>query len=80
MNTMNPARSVPVLKLERMKLMTVAPNIAAVRRLENPRRLLRFGDQAVLGNKRLSEGENEHKDNDRCREEYNKHSWYRSCG
>ena len=71
MNTMNPARSVPVLKLERMKLMMVATKMAAFRRLENPRRLSCFRDQVISG---FSEGENKHKDNDRCREERNKHS------
>ena len=42
MNTMDDTTSFPVFKLERRKLMTVAMNMAAVARLENPRRLSNF--------------------------------------
>ena len=36
MNTVNAATIVPVCKLERMKLMTVAANMAAITQLEKP--------------------------------------------
>ena len=49
-------------------------NMAAVGRLENPRRLSSFGDQGLLIYKRLFGSRNERKDNDGCREEYNEHS------
>jgi hypothetical protein len=71
---MNAASSVPINKLERRKLMTVAANIAAVARLENPFRLSGFGDRVLLRNKGLPEEENERKDNDRRKEEYNEQS------
>ena len=64
MNTMKMATWSPVFKLVRRKLMAVAANMAAILRLENPSDFVK--------------GENEHKDNDWCREEYNKHSWFRS--
>ena len=53
--------------------MTVAMNMAAIGGVENPRRLSTSEgsdlDKKISG---LQEGENEHKDNDRCREEYKK--------
>jgi len=56
--------------------MTVAVNMAAVGRLKNPFRLSSFGDQGVLRHSKAAphEGENQRKDNDRCREEYNEYS------
>ena len=58
--------------------MTVATNMAAVARFGNPFRLYVLGDQSLLAT--LREGENEHEDNDSCREEYYKHSCYSSQG
>ena len=54
--------------------MTVATNMATVARLGNPSRLSSFGDQVLLSSK-CAERENEHKDYDRCREDYNEQSW-----
>jgi len=51
-----------------------AANMATIARLENRLRLSSFADQVSLREIRgAAEGENEHKDNDRCREEYSKH-------
>ena len=55
--------------------MTVAANMAAVPRLENPRRLSSFGDQVLLRNKWLvAERENQHKDSEGRKEECNEGS------
>ena len=72
MNTISASTRAPVLKLKSRKLMTVATNIATVARLGNPFRLSSCGNQVLLRNKFA--GDNEHKDNDRCREEDNEHS------
>ena len=62
--------------------MTVAMNMAAVARVENPRRLSNFEgsdlDKKIKSS--LQEGKNEHKDNNRCREEYKEQSYYQTCG
>ena len=51
LNTMEEATRVPVFKLERIKLMTVAMNMVAAARLVNPLRLSSFVDQVRMGNK-----------------------------
>ena len=53
MSITNEATRVPVFKLDRMKLMMVAANMAAVARLENPRRLRDFGESGLVRNKRV---------------------------
>ena len=56
--------------------MTVAMNMTVVARSENPRRLSNFRESGLAKNKRLYRKKNEHRDNDRCREEYKEHSCY----
>ena len=62
--------------------MTVAMNMAAVARVENPRRLSNFEgsdlDKKIKSG--LQEGQDEHKDNNRRREEYKEQSYYQTCG
>ena len=74
MGTTNAATWVAVYKVDRRKLITVATNMAPAGQLENPRRLSSLGDQVLLRNEGFFEGENEHKDNNRCKEEHNEHS------
>jgi len=55
--------------------------MAAVGRLENPFRLSGFGGSGLAKKETaVRVGENEHKDNDRCREEDSEHSWYEIHG
>jgi len=54
--------------------MTVATNMAAIARLEKPFRLSSFGDSVLLRRRSFAQGEDERKDNDRRREEYNEQS------
>lgn len=57
MDTTNMATRSPVTKLERMKLMAVATNMAAVARFENLFRLLGFEEVLLHKKKRLGRQE-----------------------
>ena len=80
METMNMATRLPVFKLDRRKLLTVAMNMAAIVRLENPRRLSNFEGSGLDKKSGKQEEEIQHEDDDRCSKEDKKHSCYRTCG
>ena len=79
MNTTSASARAPVFKLKRRQSITVATGMAIVARLGSPFRLSNLGEQILLRNK-FAEVENECKDSDQRREEYNGHSLYQTRG